>query len=100
MLDNYWISTQKLALIKGVSARAGRVQFFAPQYNAQRGKTIKFSFHLALFIKLQVKYNPFYIKTGEIFFPYRLLSCFRGALQETPTYKLCLYKVFFYLKIA
>ena len=33
---------------------AGRVQFFAPQYNAQRGKTIKFSFHLALFLKLTV----------------------------------------------
>ena len=34
--------------------RASRVQFFAPRYNAQSGKSLKFLFHLILFLKLTV----------------------------------------------
>ena len=34
--------------------RASRVQFFAPRYNAQSEKSLKFLFHLILFLKLTV----------------------------------------------
>ena len=41
------------------------VQFFAPKYNAQRGKTIKFLFYLPLFLKLHVKSHSYNHEWGN-----------------------------------